>query len=80
MSSQNVIPLSIVLSSEMHDSMGVCNEYFLHHRCRGRHNPCCKLPWATRLKRTSFPEELRPPLSAHQRKALIAVFRARSIK
>jgi hypothetical protein len=59
MSSQNVIPLSIVLSSEVHDSMGVCNEYFLHHRCRGRHNPCCKLPWATRLKRTSFPEEFK---------------------
>ena len=31
-------------------SIGVHNEYFLHHRRRGRCTSRCRLPWSARLK------------------------------
>jgi hypothetical protein len=32
-----------------HTSIGIHNEYFLHHRRSGSYRPCRRLPWSARL-------------------------------
>ena len=41
---------AFILKSRM-TQVGVRNEHFLHHRCRGRHNLCCRLLRVTRMNK-----------------------------